>query len=248
MSKLGAWLSTPSFAFIEIIAGAGYDTLVMDAEHGTFDVPSLEQVIPFARALGLTVLVKVAAPERAPIQQALDFGADGVVIPHIEGAEHARAVCDFAKVPPVGDRSLAGGRMMGYGGFDANWCAEQNAKTVCLPMIEDPRALDEVAQILELDSVDGVFIGPGDLFVRRGGGGFARTPGDFEDMGLIAKAARSAGKTWVIPAWSEEEQRFAFAEQADTVLVLQEFTALRSGFDAAFQSAGALMRATESRH
>jgi 4-hydroxy-2-oxoheptanedioate aldolase len=236
MSPLtAAWFSTPSIAGLEIVALAGYHTVVFDAEHGTFELHDLNQILPFARALGLRTLVKTAAPERVPIQQALDFGADGVILPHIIDAAHAEEVCSYAKLPPMGDRSLAGGRTMNYSGFDAEWSNRQNTSTLCLPMIEDPRALDDVEAILALPAVDGIFIGPGDLFARRGGGGYQY--GEFEDSTLrsLGRAAVTAGKPWLMPAWSEAEQRLAIEEGADTVVLLQEFAALRSGFTSAAQ-------------
>ena len=65
---------------------------MLDIEHGSFDLAALDRFIPFARQLGFRVMAKVLAPERSPIQQALDFGADAVVIPHIQGEAHARQV------------------------------------------------------------------------------------------------------------------------------------------------------------
>jgi len=239
-ANFAAWFSTPNIAGAEVVADIGYDTIILDVEHGNFDLADLNRYIPFAKALGLTVLAKTAAPERAPIQQVLDFGADGVVIPHILDVEHAREVCSFAKLPPLGDRSLAGGRTMDYRGFDGDWCAKQNAATLCLPMIEHPEALDDIEAILALDVVDGVFVGPGDLFARRGGGGYQI--GEYEEgvLRAIGRAATQAGKHWMMPAWSEVEQRIALEEGAHTIGVLQEFGALRGAFTGALAAAKAL--------
>jgi 4-hydroxy-2-oxoheptanedioate aldolase len=235
--KFAAWFSTPHTAGFEIVARAGYDTVIFDVEHGSFDLADLNRSIPFVKALGMTMLVKTAAPERAPIQQALDFGADGVIIPHILDAAHAAEVCALAKLPPLGDRSLAGGRTMEYTGFDADWADTHNRTTMCLPMIEDPAALDDIDAILALDTVDGVFVGPGDLFARRGGGGYVFD--DYSDASLrrIARAAREARKPWMMPAWSDVEQRLAIDEGAHTIGVIQEFTALRLSFVGALDAA-----------
>lgn len=82
--RYAVWLSDPSLAAAEIARGLGYGAAVLDIEHGAFDVADLERYIPFLRSLGLEVLAKVQGPDRVPIQQALDFGADAVVIPHVE--------------------------------------------------------------------------------------------------------------------------------------------------------------------
>ena len=79
--------------------------------------------------------------------------------PHIKNAAHAAVVCGYAKFPPRGDRSFAGGRTVGYGAPDDAWVVAQDAKTRCYPMIEHGTALAEVEAILALDVVDGVFVG-----------------------------------------------------------------------------------------
>jgi 4-hydroxy-2-oxoheptanedioate aldolase len=233
--RFAAWLSSPSFAAAEIVADLGYGAVVLDIEHGAFDLADQERYIPFLRSIGLEVLAKVLAPERGPIQQALDFGATAVVVPHIEGAEHAREICAFGKFPPLGDRSFAGGRTTSYGGFDNAWVAEQDAATRVYPMVEDAGAIEQIDQILALDTVDGVFIGPSDLSLRRGRGAYSRTDGDFTDLRRVADAAARAGKPWVLPAWTAEEKGFALEHGADQLVLTMEHGALQSGFRAALE-------------
>ncbi|WP_425638417.1 aldolase/citrate lyase family protein, partial [Agrobacterium radiobacter] len=134
--KSAVWLSGPNIAAAEIAASIGYTAVVLDIEHGSFDLDTLERFIPVLKGLGMEVLAKVLAPERGPIQQALDFGADAVVIPHILDATHAEKTCAFAKFPPHGERSFAGGRTVAYGSPDDQWFIDQDRKTRCYPMIE----------------------------------------------------------------------------------------------------------------
>lgn len=247
--RYAVWLSDPGFAAAEIARGIGYGAAVLDIEHGAFDLADLERFIPFLRALGLEVLAKVLGPERGPIQQALDFGADAVVIPHVENAAHAKAVTAFAKFPPLGDRSFAGGRTTGYGGFTDEWVAEQDRRTRCLPMIEDAGALEDIAEILALDTVDGVFVGPSDLSLRRERGAYSRTDGDFADLRRVADAAHAAGKPWVLPAWSRAEKEFALRHGAGQLALTMQHGALAAGLTAAFEETAALKESTagESR-
>lgn len=230
--RYAIWLSDPSFAAAEIARGLGYGAVVLDIEHGAFDLADLERFIPFCRATGLEVLAKVLGPERGPIQQALDFGADAVVIPHVADAEHAREVTAFAKFPPRGDRSFAGGRTTAYGGMSDAWVAEQDAKTRCLPMIEDAGAIEEIDEILALPTVDGVFVGPSDLSLRRERGAYTRVDGDFTDLAVVAKAAAEAGKPWVLPAWSSAEKEFAANHGVDQLALIMQHGALAAGFAA----------------
>lgn len=228
--RLGAWISEPSTSIGEIIAELGYDFVVLDVEHGVFDIQALERFLPLLKGLGLEVLCKVLGPERGPLQQALDFGADGVVIPHIEGYEHAKTVTEYAKFFPMGSRSLAGGRTMRYGGFDLEWIERQNAEIKVFPMVEDPIALAEVSQIAMLPSVDGIFIGPGDLALLSGRGAYARTDADYDEFERIITAVRAAGKQWVMPAWSDEEKRFALDREADYVVLTMQHPAVAEGY------------------
>lgn len=208
----GFWLTTPNFQLAEMLAIAGFRRVLLDVEHGPFGHETLHTFIPFCKGLGLETFVKVLAPERSPIQTVLDFGADGVMIPHLQNAEHAREVCAFAKFPPVGDRSLAGGRAMGYRPVADSWFDETNRRFRCFAMIETAGALKEVEQIAALATVDGIFPGPTDLSLRRGRGLYKRSPGDWDDLARIAHAARAAGKALVLPAWSPEERQRGIAE------------------------------------
>lgn len=230
------WLSEPSSAAVDMAALAGYETVVLDVEHGTFDLAALDWMLPLIRARGLRAIVKVLAPERGPIQQALDLGADAVAIPHVESAAHAAAVTAFAKFPPLGLRSFAGGRTSHYRGFDDDWVAEQNTNTRCFPMIEDSSAYDEIEGILALPTVDGVFIGPSDLSLLRGRGAYTASADDFEDLRRIARAAVAAGKPWILPAWTEAEKRLAVQEGAETIIGIMQYGAMFNGFGAALDT------------
>jgi len=221
-------------AFAEIGAGIGYGGVVLDIEHGSFDLGSLERFIPVLKGLGLDVTAKVLGPERGPIQQALDFGADAVCIPHILNAEHARQICAFAKFPLKGLRSFAGGRTTKYGAPTDPWVAEQDDITRCYPMIEDAGALEEVEKILALDTVDGVFVGPTDLSLLRGRGILKRNDADWADLKRIADAANKAGKHWILPAWSESEKKFALEHNASQMALIMEHGAIATGLQAAW--------------
>ncbi|MFH1804205.1 MAG: aldolase/citrate lyase family protein [Pseudomonadota bacterium] len=233
VSKYGFWMSSPGFAAAEMARLSGYEFVILDIEHGAFDLKDLERFIPFLKSLGFEVLAKVLGPERGPIQQALDFGADAVVIPHILSKAHAQEVCAFAKFPPLGDRSFAGGRTSSYAGFNDDWVKEQDSKTRCFPMIEDHGAIEEIEGILSLPTVDGVFVGPSDLSLRRERGAYSRKDGDFEDLARIANAAKAAGKTWALPAWSREEKIFARENGAAYAVLIMEHGAIFNGLKAA---------------
>ncbi|MGH6720239.1 MAG: aldolase/citrate lyase family protein, partial [Alphaproteobacteria bacterium] len=204
--RLAFWLAGPSFAQIEIARATGFRRIVLEVEHGAFGTLGLDRATAYATSLGFAVFAKVLGPEPVPIMQALDFGADGVIVPHIEDAAHAAQVTRWAKYPPLGKRSFAGGRTVGYGAPGADYFQGENRRTQCLPMVETAAALADLAAILALPTVDGVFVGPSDLSLDRGRGAYRQTEADARDLTAIALAARAAHKPWVMPAWTSAER------------------------------------------
>ena len=114
MENIALWMSQPHHGYLEIARTLGVKSLILELEHGTFDLSTLDQFLAFTRALDMPVLTKILAPNAESIQQALDFGSDGVIVPHLLGVEHARAVTRAAKYPLLGVRSYTGGRVFGY--------------------------------------------------------------------------------------------------------------------------------------
>ena len=100
MEKLAVWLSTPHHAFIEIARDLGYRRFVLDIEHGLFELDATDKLVALIRAMGLEVYAKVLGPDAVPIQQALDMGCHGVIIPHIGDAEHAGMSTPRGGSPP----------------------------------------------------------------------------------------------------------------------------------------------------
>lgn len=230
---IACWLSVPDVAFIEIASDVGYGTIVFDVEHGTFDLKDLDRLIPLATHCGLDVLVKVEGPRAEPIQQALDFGAAGVVVPHIGNAAHASAICAASKYPPLGSRSFAGGRPVRYDVPADSYCDDDNRKTRCFAMVETAEALADVEKIVALPTVDGVFVGPSDLSLTRGRGKYRYTEADRADLTRIVEGCLHAGKPWIMPAWRVEEQAFAKQHGAAIIVVAEQQGAMAMGLKAA---------------
>ena len=181
LPALAFWLERPNIAACEIAQLMGYKTVVLDMEHGAIGDESCDAVVALSRAIGLRCIVRVAAPTRLLIQQALDYGADGVMLPQLENLAHAREACAFAKFPPLGTRGVGYSRIMKYGAYtniDDGFFAAENKRTLCYPMIETVGALGDVEAIAALATVDGLFVGPSDLSMSRGRGSFKFSQGD----------------------------------------------------------------------
>jgi 4-hydroxy-2-oxoheptanedioate aldolase len=229
LGRLAVWLSTTNHWMVEVARDLGIRRFVLDVEHGLFDLQRTDALVAFIKAQGLEVHIKVLGPETVPIQQALDLGCDGVIVPHIEGLEHARRVTAAAKYPPLGIRSFAGGRTSRYGGADDAWYASENRRCLCYPMIETADALADLEAILALPTVDGLFVGPSDLSLSRGRGAYKKGPEDEADLRRIAAASAAAGKPWIMPAWTAQERRLSASLGARFMVVADEFGSIWRG-------------------
>lgn len=243
--ELAFWLERPSIAVCEIAALLGYRTVILDMEHGAMGAESCDSIVAMSRALGLRCLVRVAAATRLLIQQALDYDADGVILPQIEDVHHAREVCKFAKYPPLGARGVGYSRAMKYGidiAIGDEFFVAENQRTTCHPMIETAGALRDVAAIAALNTVDGIFIGPSDLSISRGRGAFSFRAGDKADFLSVVQAVRNQGKDFALPAPSAAVYAFAREQGASYVTVCDDLTALRVGLEKGLEVAKGVSR------
>lgn len=162
------WLSLGHASIAEIAARSGADALVLDLQHGLWDRTSVEMAIGLAAGRA-PVLARVLENSAAAIGQALDAGAEGVLVPMVETAEQAKQAVAAARFPPDGHRSGGGVRPLGMG--FANYLREADAITVGV-MIETVKGVENVAAIAAVAGLDYVLIGTGDLgisYKARGG-------------------------------------------------------------------------------
>lgn len=236
-AELGFWLMTPDDDACAIAAVLGYGTAIVDMEHGAFDPASAARMVTVCKALRLRVFVRVESAERVPIQHGLDFGADGVILPQIADADHARRSTAFAKYPPLGTRGFGGGKTVRYLPAPRHFVEAENRRVSCWAMIETAAALRDVEQIALLETVDGLFVGPNDLSLARGRGEYSADARDRDDIQKIAEAAQKAGKPWAMPTDDRQGIEFARRLGAAFLAVTDDRTALRQGFEAALRQA-----------
>lgn len=165
----GTFLKTPSYVLVEVLAQSGLDFLCLDAEHAPFDRAAMDACMAVARALDFPVLVRVADASAREILQALDYGAAGIVVPHVDSAEKAAAAAKSARYGLHGRGYAGSSRWAGYATQTMpDLLARSQRETIVIAQIEEPEGVDAVEAIAAVEGVDGIFIGPADLSVGYG--------------------------------------------------------------------------------
>jgi 2-keto-3-deoxy-L-rhamnonate aldolase RhmA len=205
----GLSVMIPSAQIVEMAAGVGFDWVLIDCEHGTVGLETMEQMVMAADAAGITPIVRPQSNSAADILQAMDRGAMGVQVPHISTAAAARAAVQAVKFHPQGARSLAAGtRASGYGyrGSMGEFTANANRETLVSIQIEDEAALPNIDEIVAVDGVDVFFIGPSDLSQSMGHPGDPKAPRVAKAIDETLAKIVAAGRTPGMPATAEAVQ------------------------------------------
>ncbi len=165
---LGTWLiELRSPAVANLLAEAGLDFLLIDMEHGPYDLETASEIIRMARQVGITPLVRIAELTKGTVGRLLDAGAQGLMLPSVEQAETASAFVDYCKYPPRGKRGMT----TGVGNTDFKWVntAEYidfiNDEILVIVQIESSRGVNNLDSLLQVPGVDVFFIGPEDLSI-----------------------------------------------------------------------------------
>ena len=153
-------IELPCSATTSALAIAGFDFVVLDMEHSSFDFRTLEQLICAAHAAGLAALVRPCGDDPSSIGKILDMGANGIMAPHVDSAEKARRIVEHARFPPRGQRSFSP-----ISRFDAlsHPLKALDDATYVVVQVEGRRALEQIGDIASVPGVDAVFVGPYDL-------------------------------------------------------------------------------------
>ena len=191
---LGGWCSVGSAYSAEVMGHGGYDTVVVDLQHGMLYI---EQAMAMLAALSSTPampMVRVSGNQFFEVNKLLDAGAYGVICPMIDSVNDARRFVDACRYLPQGTRSYGPTRGFLYGGAD--YFSGANDEILTLGMIETPRGLSNVDEIAAVEGLDGLFIGPADLSLALGlAPGVDWRSGPFADaIDLILASARRHGK------------------------------------------------------
>ena len=153
-----------------IAAAADHDWLFIDMEHGAMSPHEATQICIAALPTGVTPIVRICAGSLDEGTRALDNGALGVVVPHVDTAQRAQEIAQAFRYPPIGHRSWGGPpAVFGFkppGNAEAQ--AALNQQVLVVAMIESPQAVDNAAEIAAVDGIDALLIGTSDLTAEMG--------------------------------------------------------------------------------
>jgi len=208
---------------VELLAEAGFDWLFIDAEHSPLDTAQMQALM---QAAGATpCVVRLSASDEMHVKRALDIGAAGIIAPQVNSVEHARRMVEAAKYAPAGQRGLGIARAHRYGLRVREYMQSANDDTAVIVQAEHRDAVERIDDIVRVEGVDGVLIGPYDLSASLGRPGAVDHPDVRQAIARVREACRAAN----IPIGI-----FGLTADAVKPYIEQGFTMIVAGVDTVF--------------
>lgn len=191
---LGTWCEIPSPEFINVLAKAGLDFVIIDMEHGAMDYEMAGKMVMAAEVESCSSIIRVPQNNSSIITRALEVAPEGIIVPHVETAAERKNVVESVKFAPLGNRSL--NPYVRAGGYRSmpNFTKEQNDKTITAILVEDKGGIKNIESILNDKSLDIVYMGSYDISVALGCPGETGSPRVLNTLKKLAKAIIKAGK------------------------------------------------------
>jgi 4-hydroxy-2-oxoheptanedioate aldolase len=174
--QIGLWSTLSSSYTVEVVAGAGFDWLLLDSEHSPVDIENLLTQLQAAAPYASHPIVRIPWNDMVNMKRVLDIGAQSLLIPYVQTAEEARSAVAATRYPPAGVRGVAGTTRATRFGRVKDYAKRAHEEICVLVQVETQSALKNIEAICAVDGVDGVFIGPADLHASMGHAGETANP------------------------------------------------------------------------
>lgn len=232
-TAIGVFVPMPSPDVIEIVALAGFDFALLDAEHGRIGPDDAYPMILAAEARDIPALVRVGENDRQVVLKYLDLGVSGVMIPQTNTPALAREAVESMRYAPAGLRGLAGGRTFDYGqgGAMSDLVQTINDRVLSIIQFEHIDALPHVDALLETPGLDVFFVGPTDLGQSMGFGGHMGHPEVEAVIQQVADTARGRGVALGIVAADAEQTNRRLAQGFQMVVANAPALLMRASRD-----------------
>lgn len=192
---LGLWVNFAHVPIVEVLAGSGFDWLLLDMEHTPSDLHIVGQQLLALRGTPVAPIVRVPVHDIAWIKRVLDAGAPNIMVPNIRSVEEAQQVVSWTRFAPDGQRGVASSTRAGGWLRRKDFLSRANDEIGVIVQIESREALEALAGICAVPGIDAVFIGPSDLAAALGHRGQAGHPEVQAAMAQAIATGRAAGKT-----------------------------------------------------
>jgi len=188
-----------------IASHAGLDFIMLDLEHGPYNLETVDDIFKVGRSLGLGCLVRVPELAKGYVSRIMDAGATGVMVPMVESVEEAKLLTQWTKYAPLGGRGFGGvGGHTDFAsiGSDATsaFMAQTNEETIAIAQIETAKAVEDIDAIADVPGIDALLIGPNDLAISLGCAGDLMGAALDKAIGKVAAAAKKHGKIFGLHA------------------------------------------------
>lgn len=230
--QIGLWSSLSSNYTVEVIAGAGFDWILLDTEHSPNDLESLLTQLQAAAPYPTHPIVRVPWNDMVTIKRVLDVGAQSILIPYVSNAEEARAAVSYTRYPTAGVRGVAGTTRASRFGRVKDYAKRAHEEICVLVQVENQEGLDELDAIVAVEGIDGVFIGPADLHASLGYLGDIANPKVMPVIDDAIRRIRNGGKAPGILTPSEDNARRQLQAGALFVAVGSDVGLLARGAEA----------------
>ena len=237
--QIGVWSTIAAPAVCELVAGAGYDWMMLDTEHTPTDVPLMLQQLqavaaaqPPGGSLPTHAVVRPAWNDPVLIKRYLDIGAQTLLLPFVQNAQEAEAAVRAMRYAPQGMRGMGGSTRASNFGRTRDYLARAADELCLLVQVETGAALEQIEAIAAVDGVDGIFIGPADLAASLGLPGQTLHPVVSGAIDDAIRRIRACGKAPGILMVDEVRARECLALGAQFVAVALDTLVLRDGLDA----------------
>jgi 4-hydroxy-2-oxoheptanedioate aldolase len=208
-SLFGPFLKIPAATPVEIVGYAGFDFCVIDLEHSPYTIERAEDLVRAAQVAGVAPVIRAFDGQPSTLVHALDTGCEGVLVPHVQSRAEAERVVQGARFYPLGERGMdPHARAARFRSVPKEvYFAQANERTLVGAQVEGMEGVQNLDDIVDVEGIDLIFIGPYDLSQALGVPGQLDAPVVVEKIGQIVDVARARGKALGIYADNVEEAR-----------------------------------------
>lgn len=181
----------------KILKVCGFDFFLVDCEHGNFDYSDVAKMFAVAREAGIPPMVRIPEVKREVVLKYMEMGARGILLPNAETVEQAKALVNYSKYYPQGNRGVS--LLRAHTGFDkidsaTDFMKKSNEENILMLQIESPIAVKNIDDLLAVDGIDAAFVGPNDLSQSMGIMGQMENPLFIEAVDKVIAAAKKRNK------------------------------------------------------